>query len=93
MEKIASFDPVVGSTWVSGSTSLPKRRRTYPAIASRRTPSPRVVGYCDTSGTARRRASGMKGAVGSRGSPIEKSISLSPASRICLARPWIAAIG
>ena len=40
------------------------------------------MGYWDTTGTAAFSASGMKGGVGSRGSPMEKSTTNSPRARM-----------
>ncbi len=62
-------------------------------MARRSSMSPAVVGYWETSGTAARSATAMNGGVGSRGSPMEKSMSGLPASRKALARSWTAAIG
>ena len=78
MEKIDSLPPEVGITWVEGSTSTPKRRITYPAIASRSSGSPAVVGYCEIVGHRILDRLDDEGAVGSRGSPIEKSTICRP---------------
>ncbi len=81
-----SFEPLVGITWVIGSTVTANLRCTYDAIASRSSSVPAAVGYWDTSGTASLSASAINTGVGSRGSPIEKSVRGSPASARSSAR-------
>ena len=74
-EKIASFDPNVGTSSVAGSTRTSKRRSIQPAIAARSSGSPGARGYDDTSSTDARSACRMKDGVTSRGSPVPKSIN------------------
>ena len=58
-EKIASFEPSVGTISRRGSTSTPKRRPIQPAIASRSSGSPVARGYDETSSTEASSASRM----------------------------------
>ncbi len=80
-EKIASFDPSVGTISVAGSTETPNRRATHAATASRSSGSPVARGYEETSVMPATSASRMKRGVTSSGSPIPKSISSMPRRR------------
>ena len=78
-EKIASFEPSVGTISRPGSTSTPKRRR-----SSRRSPRAARAGRPRAGRTRRSSspatsASRMNAGVGSRGSPTPKSISVEAA--------------
>ncbi len=79
--KTASLEPSVGITSVSGSSATPKRRPAHSAIAARSSGSPTALGYGASGAIAAASASRMNAGVSSRGSPIPKSISSTPAAR------------
>src|SRR5438105_1742759 len=67
-------------TSVSGSSSTPNRRSHQPATALRSSGSPSASGYVEISVRLSARARLIIGSVGSRGSPLPKSISSTPSA-------------